>query len=102
MIHNFIFPVNKVLLQTTIASVENDSFQYPAWILFKNGSQSSYIIIKLCEKLNLKPIAIRDVTIKCLGNQVLQEKLDYVRVCLKSTDNENIVIICLVKDICQP
>ena len=56
----------------------------------------------MCEKLNLKPIVFRDVKIKCLGNQVLQEKLDYVRVCLKSTDNENIVIICLVKDICQP
>ena len=27
--YNFIFPVNKVLLQTTIASAENDSFQYP-------------------------------------------------------------------------
>ena len=56
----------------------------------------------MCEKLNLKPFAFRDVTIKGFGNQVLQEKLDCVRVCLKSTDNENIVIICLVKDLCQP
>ena len=64
--------------------------------------QSSYINPELCEKLNLKSIASRDVTIKVFGNQVLQEKLDYARVCLKSTDNENIVINCLVKDICQP
>ena len=56
---NFISPVNKVLLQTTIPTVENDSFQYYARVLFDNGSQSSYITPKLCEKLNLKTIAFR-------------------------------------------
>ena len=35
---NFIFPVNKVLLQTTTETVENDSFQYHARILFDNGT----------------------------------------------------------------
>ena len=99
---NFISPANKVLLQTAIATIENDSFQYRARMLFDNGSQSSYITPKLCDKLNLKSIASRDVTIKVFGNQVLQEKLDCVRVCLKPNDNENIVINCLVKDICQP
>ena len=43
--------------------------------------QSSYINPELYEKLNLKSIASRDVTIKVFGNQVLQEKLDYARVC---------------------
>ena len=43
--------------------------------------QSSYINPELYEKLNLKSIAFRDVTIKVFGNQVLQEKLDYARVC---------------------
>ena len=52
---------------------------------------------KLCEKLNLNPITSRDVTIIDFDNQVLQGKLDCVRVCLKSTDNENFVINCLVE-----
>ena len=43
--------------------------------------QSSYINPELYEKLNLKSIASRDVTIKVFSNQVLQEKLDYARVC---------------------
>ena len=98
---NFISPASKVLLQTAIATIENDGFQYRTRILFDNVSQSSYISPKLCEKLNSKSIASRDITINVFGNQVLKEKLDCVRVCLKSSDNENIVINCLV-DICQP
>ena len=96
--YNFI----SLILQTAIATVGNDSFQYHATISFNNGSQSSYTTSTLCEKLNLKSIASRDITIRVFGIQVLQEKLDCIRVCLKSTDNENIVINCLVKDNCQP
>ena len=99
---NFISPANKVLLQTAIVTVENNSFQYRARTLSDNGSQSSYITPKLCEKLNLKSITSRDVTIKVFVKQILQEKLDYVRVYLKSIDNEDIVTYCLVKDICHP
>ena len=33
---NFISPANKVLLQTVVATVENDSFQYHISILFDN------------------------------------------------------------------
>ena len=98
---NFISSANKVLLQTAIATVEKDSFEFLARILFDNGSQSSYITPKLCEKLNLKSIASRDVTVKVFGDQVLQGKLDCIRLCLKSTDNENVEINCLVKEICD-
>ena len=34
---NFTSPANKVLLQTAIVTVENDSFQYEARMLFDNG-----------------------------------------------------------------
>ena len=51
--------------------------------------------------MNLKSIVSCDVTIKVFGDQVLQGKLDCVRLCLKSTDNKNIEINCLVKEICQ-
>ena len=64
--NNFISPVKKVMLQTAISTVENDSFQYHATISLDNCSQSSYITPKLCEKLNL--IASRDVTINVFGS----------------------------------
>ena len=99
---NFISSVNKVLLQTDIATVKNDRFQYQARISFDNGSQSSYVTPKLYEKLNLKFIASRQITIKVFVNHVLQEKLAFVRVCLKTTYNENIAINCLVKDTATP
>ena len=52
--------------------------------------------------LNLKTIASRDVTMKVFGNQVLQEKIGLVDVKSKCTEKTDILIRCLVKDICQP
>ena len=83
-----------------IKTVENDVFQYCAWLISDNGLRSSNISPKFCEKL--KSIASRDITIKGFVNWVSQEKLDCVRVCLKSTVNEDIAINCLVKEIWQP
>ena len=49
----------------------------------------------LRERLNSKTITSWDVMMKVFGNQILKEKLDLL-------DVKEILILCLVKDICQP
>ena len=99
---NFNSPSESVLLETARVTVENNNLKYRARVLFDNGSQSSYITPSLREKLKLKSINSRDVTMKIFNNQVVNEKLDIVRVCLKSADNQKFFINCFVTDICQP
>lgn len=54
------------------------------------------------EKLNLKYIASRDVTMKVFDNEMLQEILDLVDAKLKCTEKKYILIHCFVKVLCQP
>ena len=44
------------------------------------------------ERLNLKAIVSRHVTMKVFGNPVFQEKLDLIDVNLKCTENKEILI----------
>ena len=51
-----------------------------------------YITPSLKERLNLKAIVSRHVTMKVFGNKIFQEKLDLIDVNLKCTGNKEILI----------
>ena len=61
-------PLNAVLLQTAIATVENANTQCKARGLFDRHLRFSHITLFLRERLNLKTIASRDVTMKAFDN----------------------------------
>lgn len=61
-------PLNAVLRQTAIATVENTNTQCKARSLFDKHPQSLHITLLLRERLNLKTIAPIDVTMKAFDN----------------------------------
>ena len=60
--------------------------------LCDSGSLFLYITPSLKEKLNLKTIVSRHVTMKVFGNPIFQEKLDLIDLNLKCTENKEILI----------
>ena len=91
-----------ILLQTASVEVKNNSITCHSRILFDSGSQLSYITPELKTKLGLKVEGVRSICIKTLGSVESKETLEKVNVCVKGSDNSNILISCYVKNICQP
>lgn len=61
-------PLNAVLLQTAIATVENTNTQCKARSLLDRHPRSLHITLLLRERLNLKTIASSDVMMKAFDN----------------------------------
>ena len=96
---------HNVLLQTASVDVfnpENQKQTAHGRALFDSCSQLSYITPNLREKLKLKTVANKNISIQVFGNQGSSESLEQVRISIKTVDNGFCRINCFVKDICAP
>ena len=100
-----LFKSNNVLLQTAraqVSSVDEKNCQNLR-ILFDLGSQLSYISPKACEKLNLKTIYKKDISIKVFGKHHTKKSLDCVKLAIKSKNTDmNIYVDAFVNPVCYP
>ena len=97
--------IDSILLQTARAKVcsTDEKECQNLRLLFDSGSQLSYISPRARNKLKLKTLGTKDVSLKTFGNMKDKKVFDRVNFAVKSRDgNLNIYVNAFVSDICYP
>ena len=82
-----------------VKNFEN-SYVNSARVLFDSCSQLSYITPQLRNRLKLKTVGTRKISIQTFGNKCSENVLEKVNLRILALDGSEICVTCFVKEIC--
>ena len=94
---NILLQIAKVKVQSCENSCVNS-----ARVLVDSCSQSSYITPPLRNRLKLKIVSTRKISIQAFGNKCSRNVLEKVNLRISALDGSEICVTCFAKEICAP